>query len=384
MPITQDYPWVLSPLISSAPMRLISTAPLALAVSLAGGVGFLGAGTETGASLLSDFREAESMLSSYRPSTSPNQSTELGPKAARITEEEASIREKFPTDTLPIGVGIILHSASLRDFLTTLRSIRRPPAAIWLFAARDTEQLQEWTDAIKTLYSSSAPTNERAKGPAPKIWIQTGTVADALEYTHVCKPSILVLQGTDAGGHGLQTGASLLTLIPEVFDALSALPKSVTRPTLVAAGGIADSRGVSAALALGAEGIVMGTRYLASPEAVVTGGYRNEVLRASDGGITTVRSRLYDSLRGTSGWPERYGGRGVVNASWKDAQAGMPEEANRKLYDADLKRGDAGWGPTGRITTYAGTVVGLIKEVKGAGDITREVREGCAKVWGRL
>jgi len=221
-------------------------------------------------------------------------------------------------------------------------------------------------------------------GATPKIWIQTGTVADALEYTRLCQPSVLVLQGTDAGGHGLQIGASIITLIPEVSDALSTLPATIERPILIAAGGIADSRGVSAALALGAQGVSMGTRYLASPEAVVSQGYRKEVIRADDGGVNTVRSRLYDSLRGTSGWPERYGGRGVVNASWKDAQDGMPEEENRKLYEEDMKRGDAGWGPTGRITTYAGTAVGLVREVKSAGDITREVREGVWRKSSRL
>jgi len=357
-------------------MRLISTAPLAVAVSLAGGLGFLGAGTETGASLLSDLKQAESLLSPYAPSALQSTTSDKSPKSARILKEEASARNKFPLDSLPIGVGIILHSASLADFLTTLRTIARPPAAIWLFAARDTEQLQEWTDAIRSSYSAAKFT--------PKIWIQTGTVQDALLYTRLCQPSVLVLQGTDAGGHGLQTGASLMTLIPEVSDALTSLPATIARPILIAAGGIADARGASASLALGAEGVCMGTRYLASPEAVVSQGYRNEVLRASDGGVTTVRSRLYDTLRGTSGWPERYGGRGVVNASWKDAQAGMPEERNRKLYADDLKNGDAGWGPQGRITTYAGTVIGLVKEVKRAGDITREVREGAGQPWGRL
>jgi len=382
MTLTDDYPWTLMPLITSAPMRLISTAPLAVAVSLAGGLGFLGAGTETGASLLAGLGNVEYMLSSAKPATSQTASTTFA--STRITEEEDSIRKRFPTDILPVGVGIILHSASLADFLQTLRSIPRPPAAIWLFAARDTQQLQEWTTAIRTLYNPASAPKQKRLGSTPKIWIQTGTVADAMEYTHLCHPSVLVLQGTDAGGHGLQTGASIITLIPEVSDALSSLPATTPRPKLIAAGGIADSRGVSAALALGAEGVCMGTRYLASPEAVVSQGYRKEVVRADDGGVNTVRSRLYDSLRGTSGWPERYGGRGVVNASWKDAQEGMSEEDNKRLYKEDMQKGDAGWGPMGRITTYAGTAVGLVKAVKPAGDITREVREGVGRNSSRL
>ena len=191
----------------------------------------------------------------------------------------------------------------------------------------------------------------------------------------------------DAGGHGLQAGASVVSLVPEVRDALVVAcgAGDIGRvPAIVAAGGIADGRGVAAAVALGADGVCMGTRYLAAEEAVLTQGYRKEVLRTIDGGQTTVRSKVYDTLRGTTAWPERYGGRGVTNASYEDAMSGMDEEENKRLYQEAVKLGDEGWGERGRMTTYAGTAVGLVRKVQSARDITEEVREEYLKVIERI
>jgi nitronate monooxygenase len=82
---------------------------------------------------------------------------------------------------------------------------------------------------------------------------------------------------------------------------------------------------------------------------------------------------VYDRLRGTAGWPVTYNGRGLLNQSFRDHEAGMPEEENRKLYEDAMKVGDQGWGGSGRMTTYAGSGVGLIHTILPAGDIVREV-----------
>jgi nitronate monooxygenase len=250
------------------------------------------------------------------------------------------------------------------------------PVAAWFFAPRILESLVEWT----------AKTREATEG-ATKIWIQVGSVSDASQVCLACKPDVLVVQGIDAGGHGLNKSAGLTCLIPEVMDALHALVatgqlKEV--PTIIAAGGIAEGRGVVAALALGADGVVMGTRYLAADEAEIANGYRTEIIRASDGGQTTVRSAVYDTLRGTTDWPKGYGGRGVVNQSYHDALSGMPWNDNKKLYEDAIKKGDGGWGEHGRMTTYAGAGVGLVKRLQSARKITEEVREEARIVLRRL
>ena len=107
----------------------------------------------------------------------------------------------------------------------------------------------------------------RAASPRSKIWIQVGSVAAAVAVASSAHPpDVLVIQGLDAGGHGLARGAGIISLLPEVADALSAIGKPASDIPLIAAGGIADGRGAASALALGAAGVVMGTAFLGSSE----------------------------------------------------------------------------------------------------------------------
>lgn len=211
--------------------------------------------------------------------------------------------------------------------------------------------------------------------------MQIGSVCEAVDVVKEVRPDVLVVQGTDAGGHGLARGAGLISLLPEVADAISSLlPNETERPVLIAAGGIAEKRGAAASLMLGASGLVMGTRFLASHEAVLAKGYRDEVLRAKDGGQTTVRTKVWDNARGTTGWAETHNGRGIINRTYTDAMDGMADDENKKLYEADMQKGDEGWGIEARLCTYAGSAVGLVKEIKGAAEIVREVREGAIEL----
>jgi nitronate monooxygenase len=218
--------------------------------------------------------------------------------------------------------------------------------------------------------------------PNTKVWVQIGSVADAVDVVRQVKPDVLVVQGTDAGGHGLVKGAGIVTLFPEVDDAIEEIvtKEGIKKPVLMAAGGIAEKRGAAAALVLGAAGVVMGTRFLASKEAEIAKGYQEEVIRVRDGGQSTVRSKVYDGLRGTTGWTDSYNARGIINKSYTDALAGMGEEENKKLYEEAVLQGDAGWGTNGRMTAYAGVAVGLIKEVKCAAEVVKEVRDGAKEL----
>jgi len=195
-----------------------------------------------------------------------------------------------------------------------------------------------------------------------------------IEVARRCRPDVLVLQGADAGGHGLRRSASIISLLPECVDAME---KEWFRGIpVIAAGGIVDGRGVAAALMLGASGVSMGTRFLASMEANISQGYREDVIKATDGGVSTARTDLYDRLRGTTGWPEYYDGRAVVNVSFFDYERGMADGENKKLYEEASRMGDEGWGEKGRMTTYAGTGVGLVRRVMPAGLIVWELLSG--------
>jgi nitronate monooxygenase len=331
--LSRAYPWVKSPFIVGAPMRVMSGARLAIAVSEAGGLGFIGPGAK-GADTLRELETVEKSLASSGRSS-------LG-------------------DLLPVGVGFQTWNGDIEVAAAAVQKYK--PCAAWLFAPRNGQrELDEWTVRIR---ESSGQT---------QVWIQVGTIREAVEAARSASPpDVLVIQGAEAGGHGRATdGMGLMTLLPEVHDALGKLGSGIP---LFAAGGVADGRGVTAALALGAAGVVMGTRFLAATEAQISKGYQDEIVRASDGATSTTRTQLYNHLRGTFGWPEQFSPRTIVNQSWVDHQAGVPFEELQKRHDAAAAAEGGGWGPDGRLATYAGANVGLIHSVEDAGAIVSSVR----------
>ncbi|KAJ5586971.1 uncharacterized protein N7459_002736 [Penicillium hispanicum] len=333
------YPWVSSPLIVSAPMRVMSGPALACAVSRAGGLGFIGPGVKTNDTGV-DLEEATSLLRKARAS--------------------ASVFDALPsTNTLlPVGVGFQLWGDDINIAVATVEKYK--PCAAWLYAPQEGQaELDSWSRKIRQV------------SPQTQIWIQIGTLAEAKELLQASeKPDVVVIQGAESGGHGrAKDGLGIMALFPEVADALAD-----SHISLVAAGGIADGRGVAAALCLGASGVAMGTRFLAASEARISRGYQNEVLRASDGAVSTTRTLLYNHLRGTFGWPAEYSPRTIINKSFEEHEAGKPFEELKKLHDEASKAGDSGWGPEGRLATYAGASVGLIRELADAEQIVQRVQ----------
>jgi nitronate monooxygenase len=324
-------------------MKVIAGPRLAVAVSSAGGIGFIGPGAHP-SDLESSLSEARSLISSS--------------SLSQFAKEQG---------TLPIGVGFQTWAGDLAVASEILERYR--PRAVWLFAPRYGQgELDEWTKRIREVSSET------------KIWIQVASVADAVAAaTSEQKPDVLVVQGADAGGHSRSKGAGIVTLLPEVFDAVNGGEAEGHIP-IVAAGGIVDSRGAAAALVLGASGVAMGTRFLASSEATINRGYQRHVVEAGDGGQSTVRTQLYNYLRGEMNWPKGWDARGLVNESWRDHERGVEFERNRELYKEAVGKGEQGWGDQGRMATYAGTGIGLVREVKGAGEIVEEVRSGIGKV----
>jgi len=323
-------------------MRVISGPELAVAVSEAGGLGFIGPGAKT-TDLESDLNEASALIS---------RSQHLHPFSTQ--------------STLPIGVGFQTWTGDLTAATRIVAA--KPPAVAWLFAPRNGQrELDEWAVGL------------RNASPRTYIWIQVASVAHAIEAVKSdSPPDVIVVQGTDAGGHSLTQGAGIITLLPEVFDALLSIPSAESIP-IIAAGGIIESRGAAAAFALGAAGVNLGTRFLASREARINPGYQRHILDASDGGQTTVRTQLYNHLRGTTNWPSPFDARGLINQSWRDHKAGMSFEKNKTLHDEAIKRGEEAWGESGRTATYAGTGIGLVKKVQPAGEIVTEIRNGISQ-----
>ena len=334
------YAWASRPFLISAPMRIYAGPALAVAVSRAGGLGYIGPGAKT-KDIKADLEEASTMVNKGHIASN-------GSNTFRSTRS-----------LLPVGVGYQLWGDDINEAVA--HTDRFKPCAAWLYAPKeDPEEYQDWSRRL------------REASPETQIWIQIGTLEEAKQLLKASeKPDVVVVQGAEAGGHGrAEDGMGIMTLFPEVADAMAA-----SQIPLVAAGGIADGRGVSAALCLGASGVAMGTRFLAATEARIGRGYQNEIVRASDGAVSTTRTLLYNHLRGTFGWPKQYSPRTIINKSHVEHVAGTPFEELKARHDEALQMGDNGWGPEGRLATYAGASVGLIHGVKDAGDIIREVQQ---------
>ncbi|KXG47019.1 Aldolase-type TIM barrel [Penicillium griseofulvum] len=317
-------------------MKVMSGPALAVAVSRAGGLGFIGPGAKT----QDTYDDLE--------------------KASSLIRQEAG--------TLPVGIGYQLWADDINVAVAAIK--KHKPCAAWLYAPRQgPKEYDDWSSKI------------RQASPNTQIWIQIGTVKEAKELLqNLERPDVVVVQGAESGGHGrAKDGMGLMALFPEVADAMAG-----SQIPLFAAGGIADARGVAAAMCLGASGVAMGTRFLAASEARISRGYQDEVVRAADGAVSTTRTLLYNHLRGTFGWPEEYCPRTIVNKSFVEQQEGKSFEELKKLHDEAAKTGDKGWGPEGRLATYAGASVGLIHDVKDAQDIVLGVKADAFEIIQRL
>ena len=169
---------------------------------------------------------------------------------------------------------------------------------------------------------------------------------------------VIVAQGTEAGGHGARRGRSTLPFVPVVVDLAAPTP-------VLAAGGIADGRGVAAALALGAAGALIGTRFQATAEALADPSISKAIVEghAED----TERSTLLDIARG-SRWPSRYTGRTLGHPfldQWRGREDELAADADAKrAYHDGVARGDL---PP--LPVWAGEAIDLINDLPPAADL---------------
>lgn len=193
---------------------------------------------------------------------------------------------------------------------------------------------------------------------------QVQTLGDARRAAD-CGASLIVAQGAEAGGHGESRGTT--TLVPEVADWLAATHPDVL---LLAAGGIADGRGLAAALMLGADGVLVGSRFWASEEAIVHPAMLQAAIDAT--GDETIRSSVMDIARHLK-WPERYTARVLKNAftrRWHDDIEGLLAVADEQ---AAMWREAWNAGDTTTANTFVGEATGLINAVLPAGEIVRSM-----------
>jgi NAD(P)H-dependent flavin oxidoreductase YrpB (nitropropane dioxygenase family) len=165
---------------------------------------------------------------------------------------------------------------------------------------------------------------------------------------------------------------------------------AVTPLPVAAAGGIADARGLVAALALGADGVVLGTRFLATPEANAHPRYKQLIIEA--GSEDTVRTTLFGG-----GWPDAP--HRVLRTAFVDQWLGDEARGNENRADEPVMAQAPVGGEifairrfmvfpptpetTGEIDSlalYAGQSAGLVNRMEGAGDIVRDLVAGAAQI----
>lgn len=181
--------------------------------------------------------------------------------------------------------------------------------------------------------------------------------------------AVIVAQGGEAGGHGANAleGRSTFTLVPEIADYLAAHSPNTL---LLAAGGIADARGIAAALMLGADGVLMGSRLWATQESLAAPGAKALAVQTTGDG--TARSEIFDILR-RKNWPAPYDFRAIRNAlhrKWENHTDELKAEplAARQAYDEGVKSGDFS-----KAHATVGEVVGLITNIPNAGTLLRDL-----------
>jgi nitronate monooxygenase len=305
-----------------APMDLVADARLALAVIDAGGYGFLGGGYGDEAWL-----QRELAL--------------LAPAA----------RERGK----PFGVGFITWSLARQPALLDLALAQRPDA-VWLS------------------FGDPAPFAARIKDSGARLVCQVQTEAMAREAL-AAGADILVAEGAEAGGHGVSRGT--LALVPALADLAAG------RVPVVAAGGIADGRGLAAALLLGAAGVALGTRLYATVEAAGRDGAKRRIVEAS--GDDSQRSVVFDISRNHV-WPAPFTGRCLQNDHLR-RWSGREIELLRSLATEHPKYMAArAAGDFDTAAVIAGEAAGLIHDIPTAAELIERIvhqaasalREGAA------
>lgn len=281
--------------IMSAPMAMAAGGRLAAAVTRAGGMGIIGGG---------------------------------------YGDPDWVAREMDAAGNAVVGCGFITWKLRENPALLT-RVLSRKPSALFLS------------------FGDPAPFAEEIHAAGVPLICQVQTLRDARRAAEV-GAAVIVAQGAEAGGHGEKRAT--LTLVPEVTDWLAANSPEVL---LIAAGGIADGRGIAAALMLGADGVLVGSRLWASEESLAHSDMIGAAIAAT--GDDTIRSNVMDVARRLN-WPARYTARVLKNAfteRWHDDPEGLIADAA-----AQSARWKAAWesGDTDTANTFVGEAAGLIHD----------------------
>jgi enoyl-[acyl-carrier protein] reductase II len=274
------------------------------------------------------------------------------------------------------GLGIMgaanLSPDDLRTEIRKVKTLTSRPFAVDLLAPLPEMLLPHlpvlYDEGVKIFVAGLAIPEKQVpemKRHGMTIMVMTGKVKHA-QRAEAAGADVVAAQGTEAGGHTGEIGT--LALVPQVVDAVK-IP-------VVAAGGIVDGRGVVAALALGAQGAIIGTRFIATPEATAARQYREALVKAEQD--ETVRTRCY------SGKPLR-SLRNPYIAEY-EAEPGRIKRFPEQLMISAQRQVMAYWNAEAdpaKTCFPAGQGVGAFREIKPAAEVLREIVAGAEAVLRR-
>jgi enoyl-[acyl-carrier protein] reductase II len=263
------------------------------------------------------------------------------------------------------GLGIIgatgRNRDDLRDEIRRVRNLTSKPFGVNHVVCRIDDACVELTLAqrvpvVSLSWGRAAELTARAHEAGLKVVHQVTTPEDAGGVAAE-GADVVIAQGMEGGGH-VGTSMSTMALVPQAVDLVTPVP-------VMAAGGIADGRGLAAAIMLGAQGVLMGTRFLATVEAHGRGHSKDALLNSL--GSQTIASKFYDDVLGIL-WPGSVV-RAIKNPileEWARKPDEWAKEADtlRPALQAALNHGDF---------VLAGEAVGLIHEILPAAEVVKKI-----------
>ncbi|KAJ7579241.1 2-nitropropane dioxygenase [Mycena floridula] len=314
-----------SPIIAG-PMYYASTPDLAAAVSVAGGLGMIAAGFSS---------------------------------SKQLTKELRSIRKSLDLSNdvpIPIGVGLlgwILDKTEISDDPRIPAVLSQMPTTIWFAFGNDLGK-----------YVAQVREYDARRNHKTVVFVVVNSDAEAVRAWKEWKVDVIVVQGIEAGGHSGAAAPPLINLLQEV---LAVIPSD--GPLIVGAGGITTGKDIARILALGAHGVVLGTRFLYTHECMYPDAYKQVLVNS--GPNSTTRGLIFDEVNRTPvkvEWPAGIDGRAIANRIVADADEGLTvEERMKRVEDARAR------GETDRLIIWAGAGVGIVKEIKSTREVFNKV-----------
>jgi enoyl-[acyl-carrier protein] reductase II len=272
------------------------------------------------------------------------------------------------------GLGIIgalgRNRDDLRDEIRRVRALTSRPFAVNHVLCQVDDECVELTLAqrvpvLSLSWGRAAELTARAHEAGLKVIHQVTTPEEAGAVAAE-GADVIIAQGSEGGGH-VGTAMTTMALVPQAVDVVKPVP-------VIAAGGIADGRGLAAAIMLGAQGVLMGTRFLCTVECHGRGHSKDTLLNSL--GSQTVASKFYDDVMGNV-WPGAYvrTNRNTILEKWgkrpEDWQAAADEI--RPAVQAAVMNGDF---------VLAGEAVGLVHEILPAAEVVRRIAEEATALLG--